>query len=201
MTKATKSKNRMQSFGTSARVGYDSSAFYDRKMYGESDTVDGGPPSSENPVPDLNRIYGHSSGSMHELPDNSVHLMVTSPPYNVGKDYDEDMSVEEYRRSLREVWQETYRVLVHGGRACINVANVGRRPYLPLSALITADMMDVGFLMRGQIIWNKQASAGASCAWGSRPLTAAFLTAAFLTTVYLTTAVQRGLRWACPSAW
>ena len=87
-------------------------------------------------------------------------------------------------------------MLVHGGRACISVANVGRRPYLPLSAFITADMMEVGFLMRGQIIWNKQASAGASCAWGSRPLTAAFLT-----TVNLTTAVQRGLRWACPSAW
>ena len=121
----------------------------------------------ENPVPELNRLYAHSSRSMHELPDGSVHLMVTSPPYNVGKDYDEDMSVEEYRRFLREVWAETYRVLVHGGRACINVANVGRRPYLSLSAFVTADMIDAGFLMRGQIIWNKQASAGSSCAWGS----------------------------------
>ena len=73
---------------------------------------------------------------MHELPDNSVHLMVTSPPYNVGKDYDEDMSADEYRHLLREVWRETYRVLVHGGRACINVANIGRRPYVPLSALL-----------------------------------------------------------------
>jgi len=166
VTRTKESKNRMQSFGTSARVGYDSSAFYDRKIYGESETV-ADSPSPENPVPDLNRLYAHSSSSMHELPDNSVHLMVTSPPYNVGKDYDEDMSVEEYRRFLREVWEETYRVLVHGGRVCINVANVGRRPYLPLSALITADMTDVGFLMRGQIIWNKQASAGSSCAWGS----------------------------------
>ena len=162
VTKTTKSKNRMQSFGTSAKVGYDSSAFYDRKIDGESETVDGSP-SPENPVPELNSLYAHSN-SMHELPDNSVHLMVTSPPYNVGKDYDEDMSVEEYRHFLREIWEETYRVLVYGGRACINGANVGRRPYLPLSALITADMIDVGFLMRGQIIWNKQASAGSSCA-------------------------------------
>jgi site-specific DNA-methyltransferase (adenine-specific) len=104
---------------------------------------------------------------MQELPDNSVHLMVTSPPYNVGKDYDEDMTEAEYRDFLRDVWQETYRVLVHGGRACINVANLGRRPYVPLSTYITQDMIEVGFLMRGQIIWNKQASAGSSCAWGS----------------------------------
>ena len=97
VTKRTKSKNRMQSFGTSARVGYDSSGFYDRKIYGESETVDGSP-SLENPVSELNSLYAHSSSSMQELADNSVHLMVTSPPYNVGKDYDEDMSVEEYRR-------------------------------------------------------------------------------------------------------
>ena len=166
VTKTSESKNRMQSFGTSARVGYDSSAFYDRKLYEGTERTDDDP-SAENAVPELNRLYAHSSNSMHELPDNSVHLMVTSPPYNVGKDYDEDMSVEEYRRFLREVWAETFRVLVHGGRACINVANVGRRPYLPLSAFVTADMIEAGFLMRGQIIWNKQASAGSSCAWGS----------------------------------
>ena len=156
----------MQSFGTGARVGYDSSAFYSRRMYDESETVADGPPG-ENTVPELNRLYAHSSSSMHELPDNSVHLMVTSPPYNVGKDYDEDMNLEEYRQFLREVWEETHRVLVHGGRACVNVANVGRRPYVPLSAFIATDMMEIGFLMRGQIIWNKQASAGSSCAWGS----------------------------------
>ena len=159
-------KTTMQSFGTSARIGHDSSAFYGRKMYEDSEVVEK-EPSPDNPVPQLDRLYAHSSSSMHELPDNSVHLMVTSPPYNVGKDYDEDMSADEYRHLLREVWRETYRVLVHGGRACINVANIGRRPYVPLSAFVTADMIDVGFLMRGQIIWNKQASAGSSCAWGS----------------------------------
>lgn len=171
MEKATVAKSKMsnttmQSFGTSARIGHDSSAFYDRKMYEDSEKVDLDP-APENTIPELNRLYAHSSSTMHELPDNSVHLMVTSPPYNVGKDYDDDMTAVEYRHFLREVWEETYRVLVHGGRACINVANIGRRPYVPLSAFITADMIEVGFLMRGQIIWNKQASAGSSCAWGS----------------------------------
>jgi DNA modification methylase len=54
-----------------------------------------------------------------------------------------------------------------GGRACINVANLGRKPYIPLHSYVITDMLDVGFLMRGEIIWNKGSSAGASTAWGS----------------------------------
>jgi site-specific DNA-methyltransferase (adenine-specific) len=104
---------------------------------------------------------------MRELPDQSVHLMVTSPPYNVGKDYDEDLTLREYLTFLRNVWKEVYRTLVPGGRACINVANLGRKPYLPLHGLIALDMCELGFLMRGEIIWDKGASAARSTAWGS----------------------------------
>jgi len=68
---------------------------------------------------------------------------------------------------LKRVWRETYRVLVPGGRVCINVANLGRKPYIPLHAFIIEDMLDLGFLMRGEIIWNKGASASPSTAWGS----------------------------------
>lgn len=102
-----------------------------------------------------------------ELPEASVHLMVTSPPYNVGKDYDEDYTLEEYLAFLKRVWREVHRVLVPGGRACVNVANLGRRPYIPLHAFIIRDMLELGFLMRGEIIWDKGASAAASTAWGS----------------------------------
>jgi len=104
---------------------------------------------------------------MAELPEACVHLMVTSPPYNVGKDYDEDFTLEEYLGFLKRVWQEVHRVLVPGGRACVNVANLGRKPYIPLHAYIARDMVDLGFLMRGEIIWDKGASAAASTAWGS----------------------------------
>jgi site-specific DNA-methyltransferase (adenine-specific) len=104
---------------------------------------------------------------MSELPDNSVHLMVTSPPYNVSKEYDEDLTLDEYRALLRRVLAETYRVLVDGGRACVNVANIGRKPYIPLHAFLIDDMIGLGFLMRGEIIWNKAGSAGPSTAWGS----------------------------------
>ena len=111
--------------------------------------------------------FNSSSERMAELPDNSVHLMVTSPPYNVGKDYDTDLTLEEYLAFLKRVWTETYRVLVPGGRACINVANLGRKPYIPLHVFMVRDMLDLHFLMRGEIIWDKGASASASTAWGS----------------------------------
>ena len=123
----------------------------------------------ENPLPvdQLDRVIQHSSESMAELPDNSVHLMVTSPPYNVGKEYDEDLTLPEYLTYLDRVWAEVYRVLVPGGRACVNVANLGRRPYIPLHVWITASMLRLGYLMRGEVIWNKAASASPSTAWGS----------------------------------
>ena len=105
---------------------------------------------------------------MEELPDCSVHLMVTSPPYNVGKEYDDDLTLDEYRAFLRRVMAEVYRVLVPGGRACVNLANLGRRPYLPLHAFVIQDMLELGFLMRGEIIWDKASSASPSTAWGSR---------------------------------
>lgn len=104
---------------------------------------------------------------MSELPDNSVQLMITSPPYNVKKDYDQDLTLEEYRKFLKGVMRETYRVLVTGGRACVNIANLGRKPYIPLHSYLIEDMLELGFLMRGEIIWNKAASSSSSTAWGT----------------------------------
>jgi len=104
---------------------------------------------------------------MNELPNNSVHLMITSPPYNVTKEYDDNLNLEEYLILLKKVWTETYRVLASGGRACINVANLGRKPYIPLHSYIIDDMLEIGFQMRGEIIWNKASSASPSTAWGS----------------------------------
>jgi site-specific DNA-methyltransferase (adenine-specific) len=104
---------------------------------------------------------------MGELPDNSISLMVTSPPYNVGKVYDENLTLHDYRAFLKRVWSEVKRVLLPGGRACINIANLGRKPYIPLHAFIVEDMLDLGFLMRGEIIWNKASGGSPSTAWGS----------------------------------
>ena len=159
---------KTSSFGTPGRYGHDSSSFYSSKLYsqipkGEEITY------IENKIAFkfTNNIIYNSSENMAELPDNSIHLMVTSPPYNVGKDYDQDITLEEYLAFLGRVWKEVFRVLVPGGRACINIANLGRKPYIPLHAFIIQEMVELGFLMRGEIIWNKASSASGSTAWGS----------------------------------
>ncbi|MDP2663611.1 MAG: site-specific DNA-methyltransferase [Dehalococcoidia bacterium] len=115
----------------------------------------------------MDEIFNASAEKMDELMAGSVALMVTSPPYHVGKDYDSHASFEEYLDMLEAVFAETYRVLEPGGRAVVNVANLGRRPYLPLSHYVTTRMMKVGFLMRGEIIWRKAKGANGNCAWGS----------------------------------
>jgi modification methylase len=155
-------------FGTSGRVSHNSSKFYESRLY-EGVEGDKNVEYIENPIsPEaLNKLYCKSSESMDELPDNSVHLMVCSPPYNASKEYDQDLNLEEYLGLLKRVWEETYRVLVPGGRACINVANLGRKPYIPLHTYIIDQMLDMEFLMRGEIIWNKAASSSPSTAWGS----------------------------------
>lgn len=165
---------RTSSYGSPGRTSHDSSPFYAGKLYQginglpEQSGAETAPPG-ETPLPAecLDRIFCASSERMAELPDCSVHLMVTSPPYNVGKDYDEDLTLAEYLGFLRRVWAEVQRVLAPGGRACINIANLGRKPYIPLHAYILGDMLDLGFQMRGEIIWDKGASAAASTAWGS----------------------------------
>lgn len=155
-------------FGTPGRISHDSSKFYESRLY-EHVQGDRQVKYIENPVPPehLNRVFCKSSEVMDELPEHSVHLMVTSPPYNASKEYDEDLNLEEYLGLLRRVWAETYRVLVPGGRACINLANLGRKPYIPLHSYIIEQMLKIGYLMRGEIIWNKAASASPSTAWGS----------------------------------
>lgn len=159
---------KTSSFGTNGRESHDASAYYARALQPDESLIEG-QAGGEQPLPAevLNRIFNHSSEAMTELPDRSAHLMVTSPPYNVGKDYDQDLTLNEYTGLLRRVLAETFRVLVPGGRACVNVANLGRKPYIPLHAYIIQEAATAGFFMRGEIIWNKAAGAGTSTAWGS----------------------------------
>ncbi|HMK37629.1 MAG TPA: site-specific DNA-methyltransferase [Desulfomonilaceae bacterium] len=162
-----KKNTATRSFGAGKRESHDSSAFYSRKLYSvqiadaHSEEINHIPPEY------LDRVFLGSSERMAELPDNSVGLMVTSPPYNVGKDYDLDLSFDEYVSFLGRVLQETHRVLVPGGRVAFNVANLGRKPYIPLNAHMAFLACNLGFLMRGEIIWVKGKGLSGSCAWGS----------------------------------
>lgn len=161
-------KTKTTSFGSLVRESHDSRQFYSSKLFSDFD-IPKNVEYNETKIPDnnLDKLYAKSSESMHEIPNNSVHLMITSPPYNVGKEYDNDLTLEEYEELLTSVFRETYKKLVTGGRACINIANIGRKPYIPLHSLVINIMLDLNFLMRGEIIWDKSASAGGSCAWGS----------------------------------
>ena len=174
--KRKRNSTSTSAFGSPGRVSHDASSFYASQLYADLDLPpeSGGLEAADHDCPEtpltsenLDRIFCASSEHMADLPDCSVHLMVTSPPYNVGKEYDQDLTLQAYMAFLGRVWKEVHRVLVPGGRACVNVANLGRKPYLPLHAFIIRDMLALGFLMRGEIIWNKAASASASTAWGS----------------------------------
>lgn len=163
-----KNGTKTSAFGSPGRINHDSSVFYSSRLYEEMPKEEI-TQYEEQSIPSnyLNKIFCKSSERMDELPDNSIHLMITSPPYNVGKEYDANLTLSEYRTFLRMVWGEVKRVLVLGGRVCINIANLGRKPYIPLHTFIIEDMLELGFLMRGEIIWNKASSGSPSTAWGS----------------------------------
>lgn len=114
-----------------------------------------------------NCIYYKSCECMDEIESNSIALTVTSPPYNVGKSYESDLSLDDYLNFLDRVFNEVYRVTIPGGRLAVNIANTGRTPYVPLSVYILQLLIKHNWLMRGEIIWDKGASVGSSTAWGS----------------------------------
>lgn len=166
--KKSKPKTETSKFGVSKRENHDSTLFYGRKLY-QDPNINEKEEEKETTIPlkILDKILCQDSRNMGNIPDSSVHLMITSPPYNVGKEYDRDLDLDAYLDLLLKVFAETYRVLVLGGRVCVNIANVGRKPYIPFHKFIIDIMQEIGFLMRGEIIWNKAAGAGSSTAWGS----------------------------------
>ena len=166
--KGRRKSTRTSAFGAPGRIGHDATQFYSSKLY-EGRQVLAPSEHIENPIDpaSLDVIHCRSSECMPEVPDSSVHLMVTSPPYNATKEYDEDLTLDDYLGLLRRVFEETYRKLATGGRACVNLANLGRKPYIPLHSYVIQDMLKIGFLMRGEIIWDKGSSGISSTAWGS----------------------------------
>jgi DNA modification methylase len=156
-------------FGSSRRENHNASAFYDRFVPPEvsSDAT------VERPS-ELDVIYQHDARDMRKVASNSVALVVTSPPYFAGKEYEESLGENgvpgtyfEYLSLLRDVFVECKRVLEPGGRLAINVANLGRRPYRSLSGDVTNILQDLGLLLRGEVVWWKGRAAGGSCAWGT----------------------------------
>ena len=158
-------------FGVGRRESHDASAFYRRFRSPElSDDED-----VAVPRPVVEPFVCADARSMDAIEDGSVALVVTSPPYFAGKEYEEELEREgvpssylEYLQMLREVFAECVKKLEPGGRIAVNVANLGRKPYRSLSADVIGILQDdLGLLMRGEIIWQKGEGASGSCAWGS----------------------------------
>ncbi len=158
-------------FGVGKRESHDASDFYAR--FSAPKLLKSEKPEHPSVV---DQIYCKSATDMQpEVGDNSVALVVTSPPYFAGKEYEEALGVGDipatyldYLNMLRKVFAECERVLEPGGRIAVNVANLGRRPYRSLSADVIRILQDdLHLLLRGEIIWQKAHGAGGSCAWGS----------------------------------
>jgi DNA modification methylase len=158
-------------FGVGKRESHDSSAFYGRfepPALDDDDTV-------LAPEPVAEPFVCGDARKMDMLADGSVALVVTSPPYFAGKQYEEELerdgvprSYLEYLELLHDVFAECVRVLEPGGRIAVNVANLGRKPYRSLAADVIHILQDrLGLLLRGEIVWQKGAGASGSCAWGS----------------------------------
>jgi DNA modification methylase len=159
---------KTSSFGVSKREAHDASPFYSRRMVQpSSQSKSGAAMSKQSLTADwIDHCFCQSSEHL-PIPTEHVALAFTSPPYNVGKDYDTDLDLSEYLSLIQRVGREVYRVLLPGGRYVINVANLGRKPYIPLHAHFYRLHESIGFLPMGEIIWQKGKGANSSCAWGS----------------------------------
>ncbi|NNN21156.1 MAG: site-specific DNA-methyltransferase [Acidimicrobiales bacterium] len=167
---ATKKGTSTSNFGVSKRESHDSSLFYSRFSPPEISRD-----SQINPCKPTDVIKCQDSRDLSFIPDNSIALVVTSPPYFVGKEYELAMGTGHipstylaYLEMLRDVFAQCAKKLEPGGRIAINVANLGRKPFRSLSGDITTIVQDeLHLLMRGEILWVKGKGANGSCAWGS----------------------------------
>ncbi|MCE5304829.1 MAG: site-specific DNA-methyltransferase [Chloroherpetonaceae bacterium] len=138
---------------------------------GDSSLIENGENTLYDNENSINKIFcGDRLDIMSKLPSDLVHLIITSPPYNVGIAYENHydlMPYKEYLQFLEETWAECYRILVNGGRICINVPSVtADNEYQPLFVDVVNQMRKIGYIMRGDILWYKQ-SISKRTAWGS----------------------------------
>jgi site-specific DNA-methyltransferase (adenine-specific) len=167
---STRRPTSTSNFGVSRRENHDARDFYARFAAPEvSDDA------TIEPEKALDEIVCGDARAMGRVPDRSVALVVTSPPYFAGKEYEQAMgeghvpaTYLDYLQMLEDVFAECVRTLEPGGRLAVNVANLGRRPFRSLSADVTAILQDrLRLLLRGEIVWVKGRGANGSCAWGS----------------------------------
>lgn len=108
-------------------------------------------------IPEANAVVFHGSclDLMKEIPDNYVKLVVTSPPYNIGKEYERKLKLEEYLIQQEKVIRESYRILHPEGSICWQVGNyVNKGEIIPLDTVLYPIFNKLGLKLRNRIIWN-----------------------------------------------
>ncbi len=116
----------------------------------------------------IHKIINGDSRKVNLLDKNSVHLIITSPPYWQLKDYGSENQIgynesyENYVNNLNLVWNECYRILHPGCRLCINIGDqfarsvyYGRYKVIPIRSEIIKFCETIGFDYMGAIIWQK----------------------------------------------
>lgn len=115
------------------------------------------------------KIYCADSRNMSDVSYNTIDLVITSPPYNVGRKYsyyNDAVGMEDHLTLLDQVWIECKRVMRPGARIAVNVPHgTGRQPYIPLGAAVTLQIQK-HFALMGTIIWKKT-TATLRTSWGS----------------------------------
>jgi len=128
-------------------------------------------PTAPPAEPVLDQVLcGDVLDEMRKIPSGSVHMAITSPPYNVRAGYAEyadDREYRDYRTWLRDVWQETARVLCEGGRFALNIAPTSISNYRPVHMDLSNDVEKAGLQPRTEILWYKQNMTAKRTAWGS----------------------------------
>jgi DNA modification methylase len=114
-------------------------------------------------------ICGDCLEVMRKIPDNTAHLAITSPPYNLGLNYDnhsDNLTYENYLKWMKEIWLETKRILVPGGRFALNIAPTSIKDFRPIHHDFSNQLREIGMIMRTEILWYKQ-TIRRRTAWGS----------------------------------
>jgi DNA modification methylase len=165
-----RSPTSTSAFGVGRRESHDAQNFYARFR---PPVVS--PDAEVRPAPVVDELFAGDARRMNQVVDGSVALVVTSPPYFAGKEYEAALgsghvpaTYLDYLDMLCDVFAESVRTLEPGGRVAVNVANLGRRPYRSLAADVISILQDrLGLLLRGEVVWWKARGAAGSCAWGS----------------------------------
>ena len=105
----------------------------------------------------VNAVVYHGSclDLLKKIPKNSIELIVTSPPYNIGKEYEKRIKIDTYLEQQKKVITECFRILSNSGSICWQVGNfINKGEIIPLDTILYPIFSKLGLKMRNRIVWH-----------------------------------------------